>query len=87
MTFSFGVSLYFGWLCFDDVSMYYVTEGENRKDKEQEVKTVMKRLETKYASLQVVPVIGKFGNTKVGEIWFILIVLAWLRWNNQLFDE
>lgn len=43
----------------------FLSEGESRKDKEQEMKAVMKRLESKYASLQVVPVIGKFGNTKV----------------------
>ena len=42
-----------------------VSEGQSRKDKEDELKGVMKRLEQRYQALQVVPVIGKFGNNKV----------------------
>lgn len=42
------------------------TEGDNRKEKEQELKTLMKRLEAKYAALQVVPVISKLGTPQVG---------------------
>ena len=38
-----------------------IKEGENRKEKEQELKLVMKKLEQKYAPLQVVPVIEKIG--------------------------
>ncbi|XP_053399045.1 cytoplasmic FMR1-interacting protein-like isoform X2 [Mercenaria mercenaria] len=45
-----------------------VKEGESRKEKEQELKAMMKRLEAKYQALQVVPVIGKFGNQKQSDI-------------------
>ncbi|KAL3880811.1 hypothetical protein ACJMK2_033018 [Sinanodonta woodiana] len=45
-----------------------VKEGETRKDKEQELKTIMKKLESKYAALQVVPVISKLGNAKQADI-------------------
>ncbi|XP_052793301.1 cytoplasmic FMR1-interacting protein-like isoform X3 [Mya arenaria] len=43
-------------------------DGQSRKDKEEELKTVMKRLEGKYQALQVVPIIGKFGNQKQSNI-------------------
>lgn len=46
--------------------MILPTEGDNRKEKEQELKTLMKRLEAKYAALQVVPVISKLGSPQVG---------------------
>ncbi|XP_071124775.1 cytoplasmic FMR1-interacting protein 2-like isoform X1 [Mytilus edulis] len=38
-----------------------IKEGDSRKEKEQELKVVMKKLEQKYAPLQVVPVIEKIG--------------------------
>lgn len=45
-----------------------IKEGDNRKEKEQELKMMMKRLEAKYAALQVVPVISKLGNSQQSEI-------------------
>ncbi|XP_064636208.1 cytoplasmic FMR1-interacting protein-like isoform X2 [Lineus longissimus] len=45
-----------------------VKEGDNKKEKEQELKMMMKRLEAKYAALQVVPVITKLGTTKQADI-------------------
>ena len=45
--------------------MISISEGESRKEKDQELKIVMKKLEAKYAALQVVPVIDKLGNPKV----------------------
>lgn len=45
-----------------------IKEGESRKEKEQELKLLMKRLEAKYSSLQVVNVIMKLGNQKQIEI-------------------
>ena len=45
--------------------MLFYTEGDNRKEKEQELKNVMRRLEAKYAALQVVPVISKLGSPQV----------------------
>jgi hypothetical protein len=39
------------------INTFLFEEGENRKEKEQELKLVMKKLEQKYAPLQVVPVI------------------------------
>jgi hypothetical protein len=58
------------------VFVSFVTEGESRKEKEQELKAMMKRLEAKYQALQVVPVIGKFGNQKVcGHIRHLLKAL------------
>lgn len=41
------------------------SEGDSRKEKEQELKVVMKKLEQKYAPLQVVPVIEKIGTEQV----------------------
>jgi hypothetical protein len=49
---------------YEDIDVVYV-EGDNRKEKEQELKNVMKRLEAKYAALQVVPVISKLGSSQV----------------------
>ncbi|XP_074651924.1 cytoplasmic FMR1-interacting protein 2-like isoform X2 [Tubulanus polymorphus] len=43
-------------------------EGDNKKEKEQEMKMMMKRLEAKYAALQVVPVITKLGTSKQADI-------------------
>ena len=43
----------------------YITEGDNKKEREQELKMMMKRLEAKYAALQIVPVISKLGTPKV----------------------
>ena len=40
-------------------------EGDNKKEREQELKMMMKRLEAKYAALQIVPVISKLGTPKV----------------------
>ena len=45
--------------------MLHFSEGESRKEKDQELKLIMKKLENKYAALQVVPVIDKLGNPKV----------------------
>jgi len=38
---------------------------EIKKEREQELRAVMKRLEAKYAALQVVPVISKLGTQRV----------------------
>lgn len=43
-------------------------EGDNRKEREQELKSMMKRLEAKYAALQVVPVISKLGTQRQADI-------------------
>jgi len=55
------------WLC--DAA---VPEGRSReecveikKEREQELRLMMKRLEAKYAALQVVPVISKLGTQRV----------------------
>ncbi|XP_061164414.1 cytoplasmic FMR1-interacting protein-like [Saccostrea echinata] len=45
-----------------------IKEGDNRKEKEQELKNMMKRLEAKYAALQVVPVISKLGTPQQADI-------------------
>ncbi|KAJ8297562.1 hypothetical protein KUTeg_024093 [Tegillarca granosa] len=45
-----------------------IKEGDNRKEKEQELKRLMQRLEAKYAALQVVPVITKLGNPQQADI-------------------
>lgn len=47
-----------------------LTEGDNRKEREQELKSMMKRLEAKYAALQVVPVISKLGTQRVSPASF-----------------
>ena len=43
-------------------------DGDNKKEREQELKSLMKRLEAKYAALQVVPVISKLGGAKQADI-------------------
>ena len=43
----------------------HFTDGESRKEKDHDLKMMMKALEGKYAALQIVPVIGKLGNQKV----------------------
>ena len=45
--------------------IHLFTEGEPKKEREQELKMMMKRLEAKYAALQIVPVISKLGTNKV----------------------
>ncbi|KAL5012030.1 hypothetical protein ScPMuIL_010581 [Solemya velum] len=45
-----------------------VKDGDNKREREQELKTIMRRLEGKYAALQVVPVITKLGNQKQADI-------------------
>ncbi|KAK6173555.1 hypothetical protein SNE40_016982 [Patella caerulea] len=45
-----------------------IKEGDNRKDKETELKSFMKQLEKKYAALQVVSVIKKLGNQTQADI-------------------
>ena len=45
--------------------VFLIVEGDVRKDKEAELKQVMKQLEKKYAALQVVSVIKKLGNQTV----------------------
>ena len=44
---------------------HLISEGDNKKEREQELKMMMKRLEAKYAALQVVPVITKLGTPQV----------------------
>jgi chromosome segregation ATPase len=39
--------------------------AEFKREREQELRTMMKRLEAKYAALQVVPVISKLGTQRV----------------------
>lgn len=41
---------------------------EIKKEREQELRMMMKRLEAKYAALQVVPVISKLGTQRVCSI-------------------
>jgi len=52
--------------------IFAVPEGRSReecveikKEREQELRLMMKRLEAKYAALQVVPVISKLGTQRV----------------------
>jgi hypothetical protein len=52
------------------INTFLFEEGENRKEKEKELKLVMKKLEQKYAPLQVVPVIEKIGTDQVSSILF-----------------
>jgi len=54
------------------VLIVVVPEGRSReecieikKEREQELRLMMKRLEAKYAALQVVPVISKLGTQRV----------------------
>ena len=54
------------------MSVVLVPEGRSReecieikKEREQELRLMMKRLEAKYAALQVVPVISKLGTQRV----------------------
>ena len=47
-----------------------ILEGDNKKEREQELKMMMKRLEAKYAALQIVPVISKLGTPKVNIFCF-----------------
>ena len=54
------------------------TEGDNKKEREQELKTMMKRLEAKYAALQVVPVISKLGTQRVRRLSLPLSLLPHL---------
>lgn len=42
-----------------------LAEEANKKEREQDLKMMMKRLEAKYAALQIVPVISKLGTQKV----------------------
>ena len=55
-----------------------VAEGDNKKEREHELKTMMKRLEAKYAALQVVPVISKLGTPEVSCVsqWCKVSVVA-----------
>ncbi|KAK2176605.1 hypothetical protein NP493_652g01000 [Ridgeia piscesae] len=43
-------------------------EGENRKEREHDLKLMMKKLEAKYAALQIVPVISKLGTVQQADI-------------------
>lgn len=43
-------------------------DGDNKKEREAEMKGMMKRLEAKYAALQVVPVISKLGTQRQADI-------------------
>ena len=45
-----------------------LVDGDNKKEREQDLKVMMKRLEAKYAALQVVPVISKLGSPMVSTI-------------------
>ena len=60
----------------------FVAEGDNKKEREQELKMMMKRLEAKYAALQIVPVISKLGTSKVccitrnSKIWLEIEILV-----------
>lgn len=46
----------------------YLKDGDNKKEREAEMKAMMKRLEAKYAALQVVPVISKLGTQRQADI-------------------
>ena len=57
------------------MALLVVPEGRSReecveikKEREQELRLMMKRLEAKYAALQVVPVISKLGTQRVCRI-------------------
>lgn len=43
-------------------------EGDDRKQKEKELRGALQALETKYASQQIVPVIGRCGNAQVSPL-------------------
>jgi len=64
------------------MSVVSVPEGRSReecieikKEREQELRLMMKRLEAKYAALQVVPVISKLGTQRVRVSAFSLLCL------------
>lgn len=42
--------------------------GMSKKEKEEELKLQVKRLESKYSALQVVPIISKIGQDQQGDI-------------------
>ena len=48
-----------------DIDETVLTDGDNRKDREHDLKLMMKKLEAKYAALQIVPVISKLGTVEV----------------------
>lgn len=48
--------------------LFYFKEGDDRKQKEKELREALQALETKYASQQIVPVIGRCGNAQVSPL-------------------
>lgn len=48
--------------------LHYVYIGMSKKDREDELKQQMKRLEGKYSALQVVPIIAHRGQDQQGDI-------------------
>ena len=58
---------------FTSVFVFCCVEGDNKKEREQELKMMMKRLEAKYAALQVVPVISKLGTQKARHVIWLLL--------------
>lgn len=44
-------------------------EGEDRKQKEKELREALQALETKYSSQQIVPVVGRCGNAQVSPLY------------------
>ena len=55
-------------LVVDTNDVLNISDGDNKKEREQELKVMMKRLEAKYAALQVVPVISKLGSQMVSPL-------------------
>lgn len=61
-----------------------INVGMTKKEKEEELKQQVKRLEAKYSALQVVPIISKIGQDQQGDIaaegqcvWRSVIVDVW----------
>lgn len=48
--------------------LFCCKEGDDRKLKEKELREALQALETKYASQQIVPVIGRCGNAQVSPL-------------------
>lgn len=49
--------------------LFCCKEGDDRKQKEKELREALQVLETKYASQQIVPVIGRCGNAQVSPLY------------------
>lgn len=54
----------------------YFIEGDDRAQKEEELRQALRKLETKYATQQIVPVIKECGNRQVNRIHTLLFCVG-----------